>query len=268
MTSKLLNILLVVALAANVVLIAREVQGRSTEQEYATLTEILENLTKQPPTPVRDPRQAEPVGLLRTALKLFGVAPRGVIHVGAHVGQEQQRYHFLGISNVLWVEADPALYQRLIQNVHPDNLHIFASNFAASDTNGIADFMITNNDGLSSSLLELGEHKKLHPSVQKEKTIQVQTQRLDTFFQQNPILENFNIMVLDVQGAELLVFKGAVETLAKLDCIIAEISYVELYETSPTIDKLDGFLFEHGFVRADTISQTRGWGDALYIKKQ
>jgi hypothetical protein len=33
----------------------------------------------------------------------------GVVHVGAHTGQEVEAYEACGIEHVLWIEADPEL---------------------------------------------------------------------------------------------------------------------------------------------------------------
>ncbi len=42
---------------------------------------------------------------------------KGVLHIGAHVGQEFGTYQRLGINNVMFFEPVPATFQRLKENV-------------------------------------------------------------------------------------------------------------------------------------------------------
>ena len=76
-----------------------------------------------------------------------------------------------------------------------------------------------------------------------------------------------NVMVLDIQGAELMALKGSVETLKNIDAIVTEVSCTELYKGCALIEDLDAFLLKHGFRRINTLVNGFSWGDALYLKK-
>jgi hypothetical protein len=81
------------------------------------------------------------------------------------------------------------------------------------------------------------------------------------------IRNDFNMINIDVQGYELEVFKGAVETLNTIDYIYTEVNFVEMYKNCCIVNKLDIFLREHGFKRVLTNSDPKTWGDALYLKQ-
>ena len=75
--------------------------------------------------------------------------------------------------------------------------------------------------------------------------------------------------MMDVQGAEGLVLKGARETLKHIDIIYTEVNNGATYEGNMEIDEMDAFLKEYGLVRVETLwaSKNLTWGDAVYIKK-
>jgi len=202
--------------------------------------------------------------LLRRAYDTFQVPRQGIIHIGARYAEELKYYQHFGIPNVLWVEADPEAEQRLRKLVekHPGSQ---VAMFAASNYNGSITLHQTTNAGASSSVLPLKEHLKYHPTVQEQKTIEVVAKKMDDYLsseQQN----RYNMVVIDIQGAELLALKGAIETLKSVDAIIAETNYDELYEGGVFVADLDAFLQEQGFTRVDAISTAFFSGDALYVK--
>jgi FkbM family methyltransferase len=52
---------------------------------------------------------------------------------------------------------------------------------------------------------------------------------------------------LDVQGAELQIFQGAVKALADVRMILAEVHLNEMYDDAPLFGEIDAFLRAHGF---------------------
>ena len=204
--------------------------------------------------------------LLKRALFTFAIPNRGIIHVGADKGEESPYYYTLGIENVLWIEADPTAAVELRKNIK-DYKGSKVAVFAASDQNGQANlYHMGASHGASSSLLKAKDFLTYYPtSVNQKSTYLVETRRLDDYFKENSA-KPYNIMVMDIQGAELLALKGAPETLRNIDCIITEVSYTPLYEGNALIKDLDAFLGQHDFTRVDLISCTHYTGDALYIK--
>lgn len=196
----------------------------------------------------------------------YSVIPRGVIHIGAHEGQEIESYRAMGVQHLLLIEANPVVFERLQQNI-AGLPNVRAVNYAICDRNSTVTLHITSLD-LSSSILPLKYHQKIYPDIKEIGQVSVESKRLDTLLQELQIdPAEFNIINIDIQGAELLAFQGATNTLKYMDAINSEVSYKELYEGSALIDRVDEFLKLYGFDRvAVTTPYHPSWGDAFYVK--
>ena len=207
------------------------------------------------------------------------VEPRGVLHVGAHLGGEVWAYHNMGLKTAVFIEANPEIFPGLEgtlanyrQYVAENNLtgleKLVAVNCAASNENGTINFRITSSEQ-SSSILPLKIHSDIYPTIEETHQVEVVAKTLDTILEElqiNPA--DVNLINFDIQGAELLALQGATNLLKYVDAINTEVSYVELYEGCGLIDDMDDFLEQYGFVRiATTTPYHRTWGDAFYVKK-
>lgn len=194
------------------------------------------------------------------------VKPRGVIHIGAHEGKELERYQAMGVERVLFIEANPAVFERLQTSI-AGCANVEAVNCAISNANGTVTLHITSMDQ-SSSILSLKRHKDLYPDIQETHQLIVNSKTLDTLLKElelNP--SDFNILNMDIQGAELLALEGATNWLKYVDAINTEVNYEELYEGCALIDQVDDFLEKHGFERVATTSPYHpSWGDAFYVR--
>jgi len=91
---------------------------------------------------------------------------------------------------------------------------------------------------------------------------------VDSFLSRNNIDKTkLNFWNLDIQGAELLAFKGSTDSLQYVDAIYVEVNVKELYIDCCLINDLDEFLKKYKFTRILTSLCNEGYGDALYIKK-
>jgi hypothetical protein len=79
--------------------------------------------------------------------------------------------------------------------------------------------------------------------------------------------EKYNMIVIDVQGYELEVFKGSSNFLKKIDYIFSEINRDEVYENCVRVEELSDFLSSYGFELSEHNWVGGSWGEALYIKK-
>lgn len=190
---------------------------------------------------------------------------KGLIHIGAHYGEEYGNYKKLDIKNLLFFEPIPECFKILKKNV--EGLVI---NKALGNFNGKVKMYIANNKGQSSSLLIPKLHKTQYPNIIFDEIIEVDIIRLDDFLKVVlPLIHNgekYNFITIDVQGYELEVFKGAVKTLENIDYIISEVNRVELYDDCVRVDELDNFLKQFGFNRVETAWADKYWGDAIYIR--
>jgi hypothetical protein len=90
---------------------------------------------------------------------------------------------------------------------------------------------------------------------------------LDDLIQRESIVEKFRIVVLDVQGAEIEVIKGATKAIQNIDYIISEISSIELYKGTAKVKALNEVLGKLDFTMvASELNRSTGWGEALYLR--
>lgn len=208
---------------------------------------------------------------LKEIIKNFNLDLKGVIHIGAHKGEELFSYYKNGIKNIVLIEANKDLIKYLkvkkfIFRLLSLNINIY--NFVAyHDFLDKIDLFITSNTQ-SSSILKLKKHKELYPQIIETKKNTVQAKRVDGIFDNNLKIQNYNFINIDIQGAELQALKGCTKILKFIDAIYAEINFDELYENCTLVEDLDNFLINFGFIRVMTNTpQHETWGDALYIKK-
>lgn len=189
---------------------------------------------------------------------------KGVIHIGAHFGQEYETYKNLGIKNILFFEPLPHVFEKLKSNVG-DNAKLFQ--IALGNTIGEIEMNIeTANQGMSSSILTPKLHKNQYPHIVFNDKITVPITKLDLILKEEQNVD-YNFICIDVQGYELEVFKGSLETINKIDYIFSEVNRDEVYENCTKVNDLDEFLSKYGFERVETSWDGNIWGDAFYIKK-
>lgn len=186
---------------------------------------------------------------------------KGVLHIGAHVGQEYNTYERLGIENVIFFEPLYDTFQKLKVNV--GNKAILVNSALGNVEGEIEMFTETVNQGQSSSVLQPEYHLVQHPDIQFTGKEKVKITKLDNFINDS---DKFNFINIDVQGYELEVFKGGSEYLKSIDYVMTEVNREELYKGCAKIEELDTFLGEYGFVRVETFWAGGTWGDAFYIK--
>ena len=142
----------------------------------------------------------------RTLTKKYNMNVHGILHIGAHNCEELKAYTDYGLCNdkIIWVEANPTLVEN---NQKLDNTRII-KNFICCDTDiGTSKLNITNN-GQSSSIFELGLHKKYYPSIRYINNVQVNNRRIDTMYKLDNIPDNFaNFLNIDIEGGELELIK-------------------------------------------------------------
>ena len=196
--------------------------------------------------------------------KIWSIKPSGVIHIGAHLAEEMWQYSDLDWGHMYWVEANPKLAQKLVQNL--DSCQNTIIECAAWDLDNLYLKFHETTDTQSSSILRLKKHSLYYPSILTKLEYAVQARRIDSLFDSPP---PFTFANIDVQGAELQAIRGMGELVRSLDAIYSEVNREELYEGCANIKELDDYLGHYNFERVATrwILQ-KGWGDALYVNRQ
>lgn len=193
----------------------------------------------------------------------YNIKPKGVLHVGANVGEEAPVYDELGIRDVCWIEANPELIPQL--RINTNKYHHEVMNICVGDVDGLeVAFHISNNASQSSSYLQLGTHKTAHPEVHFVRDVTMKMRRLD----QVSCFGEYDFLNMDLQGAELKALRGMGDLLHQFKWAYLEVNKEELYKGCALVGDLDLFLNGFGFKRVETYwCGNTGWGDALYIKK-
>lgn len=189
----------------------------------------------------------------------------GVFHVGAHECEELSFYNDLGLKqeDVIWIDA---INEKVMEAKNRGIPNVYNAIITDKDDEDVV-FNISNNVQ-SSSVLEFGTHSREHPSVVYVDKIHNKSITIDTFFERNHIAEpwKYNFWNFDIQGAELMALKGAVQNLKYAKAIYLEVNVDELYRGCGLIGEIDDFLFQYNFKRVITHITQHGWGDALYVK--
>lgn len=195
----------------------------------------------------------------------WNITPKGVLHVGANIGEEAPVYNELGIKKVIWIEANVDLFPKLMENITKFSNPV-AYNFAAGEENKKVTLHISNNAGQSSSVLELGTHKQAHPEVHYIADKEVDMYRIDHVFGSGEI-DGCDFLNIDVQGFELSVLRGMGSLLRQFQWVYLEVNQAELYKECALIDSVDLFMTANGFRRVETKwCGNTGWGDACFIR--
>jgi len=154
---------------------------------------------------------------------------------------------------VFCFEPDPRAIARFKSNVknHPD-IKLFE--IALCDYDGKVDFFQSDGhkrdehrtrmpDGwdLSGSIRQPKEHLITHPWIKFENKIEVPAMTLDTWCNEQNI-ETIDFIWMDVQGAEIDVFRGGGNSLKKTRFIYTEYSNRELYEGQMNLQQLTEYL--------------------------
>jgi len=192
--------------------------------------------------------------LLRRLRRLFAPDPnrflrsaRGVVHVGANVGQERALYDGYGL-DVLWIEPIPDVFAALSANIAGLPRQRALERLVTDRDDASYEFHVANNDGQSSSILELKEHRDVWPKVAFTRTIKLQSVTLATLFVREKIdVTRYDALVMDTQGSELLVLRGAAPLLGAFKFIKTEVPDFEAYAGCAKLEDIERYLGARGY---------------------
>ena len=183
-----------------------------------------------------------------------------ILHIGGHFAEEAELYYKSGIKRAVFVEGDPGIFPQLqvALQEYPD----FSCSLAMlSNGIGNSEFYVASNEGASSSLLKPMRHVVERPDITFGEKKSVQTTTLDSLG-----LGRFDLVVLDVQGAELLVIAGGAVTIEQAKAIWIEVNAGSMYEGAADSSEIVEALSK-SFVPLYMNMNENKWGDALFIHK-
>lgn len=184
-------------------------------------------------------------GLQPIVREFFLRQSRGVLHIGAHEGQEAFIYDRLR-KCVIWVEAIPYIYEKLTETIKSFPNQIALNALLDSKCQSARDFFITSNGGESSSIYPLAVNN-YWKDLKNSEICRLPSKRLDCLLSDLDIQE-FDYWIVDVQGAEIEVLKGAGNLLRFCRYLQIEISQEKFYEGGAEFQDLKLFLLSVSFV--------------------
>lgn len=188
----------------------------------------------------------------------------GVIHIGAHFGEEYFMYRDYKIEYMLFIEPCTKNFDLLKLNVPESNKVKLIKKALGNKTDKIKMYVESANHGQSNSILEPDLHAKQYPFIEFNDQELVDMVRLDDIVSE----KIYNFINIDIQGYELEALKGASNYLHNIDYIYSEINRDSVYKGCSLVGDLDEFLSKYGFVRVLTEWCGQTWGEAFYVKKQ
>jgi FkbM family methyltransferase len=196
----------------------------------------------------------------------YNLKIKGVLHIGAHYGQEDWVYRRLSVQNVIYFEPLSDNFNKLLSNITliPDKTMAYKIALG-NETKKVTMHVESSNQGMSSSILKPLLHIERYPHIVFDSEEEVDMKRLDDIDFDR---EKFNLINIDVQGYELEVFKGAEKTLENIDIIISEVNKDYLYENGALLDDLISYLEPYGFEFKECNWAGEIWGDGLFIKNK
>lgn len=186
----------------------------------------------------------------------------GVIHVGANAGQERDLYAAFGL-HVAWIEPIPQVFESLKRNISefPQQR---AYNYLVTDDDGKEYTLhIADNAGASSSILDLAKHTEMYPQISYKGSMTLRGATLNSILSKERLdIRQYDAMVLDTQGSELRILKGAANLLSNFKFVKVEVPDFESYKGCCQIDELSAFMSSNGFRERNrhTITHTPGVG--------
>ena len=188
--------------------------------------------------------------------------------------QSIEFYNMFPNSKIYAFECNPNTLNICRKNIEPYSDRITLIEGAVCDYDGEIKFYPINQDktltswkdgnpGASSLFVSNGQYT-VEKYVQDE--ITTNCHRLDTIMKKYNI-EQVDIIWMDLQGAELLAFKGLGTYLDNVKYIHTEVSHKEMYTGQVMFKELNDFILSKDFKIKNNISG-RGWQeDIIYEKK-
>jgi FkbM family methyltransferase len=192
-------------------------------------------------------------------LEDFQINARNSLQVGANSGHEIPALLRHTQNEVIIFEPLQAPFQVLLEKWQNNRIKLF--NYAVGDLNGQMNINVASNNGESSSFLVPKKHLITNPEIHFNTIETVKMIRLDDFLKN----EIPDLWILDAQGYELEILKGAQKSISQVKWVVTEIHRAETYEGCVQIDELDQWMNDHGFRRKAT-HWYEIWGDALYSR--
>jgi FkbM family methyltransferase len=211
-----------------------------------------------------------------------------IFEVGAlPLGENQEPFYqildFFPQSRIIAFEVDEKLCNDL-NSATPSNIQYYPT--ALGERTETRDFFMTAHPMCASLYKSDDKYIDLYNGLEVSRfkeNMTLDTVSIKDFAAENKI-ENIDFIKIDIQGAELDVFKGGSELVSKALMIVSEVEFIPLYKNQPLFGDVSACLSEMGLMfhkflgvagrtlkpfvinnDPNTISQQM-WSDALFIR--
>lgn len=210
---------------------------------------------------------------------LFNVAEPTIFDVGSCEGLDSIKYsRMFPKARFFAFEPISSNFQKIKDNLSEyKTSKINAFHLALSDKKGTIEIFKSSGNpesekgnwehgNKSSSILAPEKHLELYDWCKFDSKEEVESDTLKSFCQDHDI-RKIDLLHMDVQGAELMVLKGASDFLSNIRMIWMEVAYVELYKDQPLRDEVANYMRDQGFILLTEQNRVLN-GDHLYVNKK
>jgi FkbM family methyltransferase len=184
---------------------------------------------------------------------------KGVIQVGANLAQEYEGWVAEGVENFIFFEPIAETYKKMCE-ILPKKDNIKTFRLAIGNMTGAVMINLEKvHGGKSCSVLNPLVHLEQYPDIVFSGKEMCFIDKLDNIEYDRSLYDHLHI---DVQGYEMEVLKGAVESLKSIKTVEVEVYRAELYEGCPMFMDVVEWLYEQGFYLMGVKWIGRTWGNA------
>ena len=179
---------------------------------------------------------------------------KGVIHVGAGTGKERHWYGDRGL-RVVWIEADPDTHEKFLDSSLPTKSHQIVICYLIGHLEGEPyEFKVASDPDRSSIFEFTGSEKEVFPNLEtvtSKRLIATKLDKLWHWFDAIPVINApaCDALVIDVNGAALMVLGGATETLKRMRFVQVHNWASSFYRGAASITNIVAELTQQGFKR-------------------
>ena len=215
------------------------------------------------------------VGRVQSALPVSGRT--GVVHLGAHKGEEVATYLQSGYQEIVLCEANPDLVDGL-KKTFKGQSSVQVIHAAVADTIGSLDFIVhrtASGSVESASLLELKRLGEIVPVFDSNEVVNVPALTLDSIAQQYDLFNKVRLVTIDIQGAEKMALSGGSSFLPTVEAVICEVNVIENYQGCALEPELDEIFDSLGFDKEYAIyhelytehERFVAWGECVWVNR-
>jgi FkbM family methyltransferase len=190
-----------------------------------------------------------------------------ILDIGSRDGEQALEFasHF-PTARVFAFEARPESASQTRVNVASVR-RIEVVETAVHNIDGTVAFHTIDEGNIGSSSLFIANPTDFAPIPPPQRLIVTPATRLDTWANA-AMIDRFDIVWMDLQGAELLALQGMGNLLCTVQAIQLEISYRQLYCGQVLWPELRLFMESNGMSLVDEWPDVSGyWGDAVFVKR-